>query len=137
MGVDHKNLVHEIFVACAHSCTPTPAALLHPVGAQRHPLDVAGVADRKDHILALDEIFVGLRDLGFDDFRTPRRRKLVTHIFELIADHPVEAGPAPQDIQVVDNLHGKIFKLAIDFASADRGQPLQTEFENSARLGLA
>ncbi len=69
MGRGDKHLAQEIFLADRHAGAAAAAAALRPVGRQRHPLDVAGVADGDDHRLALDQgLDIGLEldilDLG-------------------------------------------------------------------------
>ncbi len=60
-GRGDKNLAEEILLADRHAGAAAAAAPLRAIGRQRHPLDVAGMADRHDHVLALDQrLDVGL-----------------------------------------------------------------------------
>ena len=104
MRIDDKHLLDKVFVARTHPGSTAAAALLNAIGAKRHALDVAGVAHREDHILALDQIFVSLSNLAFDDFRTPRRCELVADFLELPANHFVEPSAAAQYFQIFDDL---------------------------------
>ena len=59
----------EILFARRHAGAALAAAPLRAIGRERHALDVAGVADQHDHVLALDQVLVlhvgfGLDDLG-------------------------------------------------------------------------
>ena len=56
-----KTCAEEILLADRHAGAAAAAAALRAIGRQRHPLDVAGMADRDDHVLALDQrLDVGL-----------------------------------------------------------------------------
>ena len=59
----------EILLARRHAGAALAAAALRAIGRERHALDVAGVADGDDHVLALDQVLVldlasRLHDLG-------------------------------------------------------------------------
>jgi hypothetical protein len=57
----------EILVARRHAGAALAAAALRPVGGERHALDVAGVGDGDDHVLALDQVLVLDLALAVDD----------------------------------------------------------------------
>ena len=50
-----KTCADEILLAHRHAGAAAAAAALRAIGRERHALDVAGVADRDDHVLALDQ----------------------------------------------------------------------------------
>ena len=66
----------EILLARLHAGAALAAAPLRPVGRERHALDVAGMRDGDDHVLALDQVLV--LDLAFllDDLGAARRGEL-------------------------------------------------------------
>jgi hypothetical protein len=77
--VRDEELRHEILFARRHAGTALAAAVLRPVFGERHALDVAGVADGDDHVLALDQVLVLELRPAFGDLGPARRGELVTH----------------------------------------------------------
>ena len=69
MGIGDKQTGDEILVPRLHARTPLTAAPLRPVDRQRHPLDIAAVADGDDHVFLLDQVFIILIDKLIRDFR--------------------------------------------------------------------
>src|SRR3989339_690492 len=57
MGVCDEHIFDKVFFFRASSLNPTPPPLLFSVERHRCPLDVAGMRDRHDHLLRLDECF--------------------------------------------------------------------------------
>ena len=58
MGRGDEQPGDEILLAGLHAGAALAAAALRPIGRERHALDVAGVGDGDDHVLALDQVLV-------------------------------------------------------------------------------
>ncbi len=134
VGRRHEQPGDEILVARLHAGAALAAALLRPVGRERHPLDVAEMGDGDDHVLALDQVLVLHLAFLVDDDGAARRRELLAHGGELGLDDRQDARARAQDIQVVGDLLGELVDLGGDLVAAERGQALQAQVEDG--LGL-
>ena len=132
--VRHEELGDEILLARRHAGAALAAALLRPVLGQRHALDVAGMADGDDHVLALDQVLVLEVGPALDDLGLARRRELVADRLQLVLDDRLDARARGQDVEVVADLRGELLQLLGDLVAAERGQPLQAQLEDGARL---
>ena len=124
----------EILLAGLHAGAALAAALLRPIGRQRHALDVAGVRDGDDHVLALDQVLVLHLAFLVDDDGAARRGELVLDRGELVLDDGLDAGARAQDVEIVGDLVGELVELGLDLVAAERGEPLQPQIEDG--LGL-
>ena len=124
----------EILVARLHAGAALAAAALRPVGRERHALDVAEMRDGDDHVLALDQVLV--LDLAFliDDHGAARRGEVLLHIGELVLDDALDARARAQDVEIVGDLGGELVELVLDLVAAERGEALQAQIEDRARL---
>jgi len=95
VGEDHdvgvrrgdEEVADEIFVARAHADAPLAAAALIPVGGDRRPFDIAGVADGNGHILFGDQrLDAQLARLAFDNLGAAIVAVLLAYGFELVDD---------------------------------------------------
>ena len=111
MGGGDEQPGDEILLARLHAGAALAAALLRPVGRERHALDVAGMRDGDDHVLALDQVLV--LDLAFlvDDDGAARRGELVLHGLELVLDDGLDARARAQDVEIVGDLGGELVEL--------------------------
>ena len=55
---------------------------------------------------------------------------------QLVLDDAEEAGAGAQDIEIIGDLGGVLFQSLADFLAPERGEALQAQFENAARLRL-
>ncbi len=134
VGVRHEELGDEILLARRHAGAALAAAMLRPVLGKRHALDVAGMADGDDHVLALDQVFVFELRPAFGDLGPARRRELVAHRLQLVLHDRLDARARREDVEVVADLRGELLQLLGDLVAAERGQPLQAEIEDRPRL---
>ena len=124
MGVHHEDVRHEVVLTRAHARTALAAAALRAVGRERHALEVAGVAERYDHLLALDQVFFLVLDIAGDDLGAPRRAEFLLHLDEFVAQDLHQAIPAAQDVEVIEDLPRKPLEFVADLVAAQRGEPL-------------
>ena len=124
----------EILLARLHAGAALAAAALRPIGRERHALDVAGVGDGDDHILALDQVLVLHLAFLVEDDGAARRGELVLDREQLVLDDRLDAGARAQDVEIIGDLSGELVELGLDLVAAERGQPLQAQVENG--LGL-
>ncbi len=134
MGRSDEDLAHEIFLAHRHAGAAAAAAALRAIGRQRHALDVAVVADRHDHVLALDQgLDVGL-ELEILDDGAARVGELFLDRAELLAQHLEEPRARAQDLEMRRDLGDEAGELLGDLVALEPGEALQAQFED--RLGL-
>ena len=109
----HEQPGDEILLARLHAGAALAAAALRPIGRERHALDVAGVGDGDDHVLALDQVLV--LDLAFllDDLGAARRGELLLHRRELVLDDRLDARARAQDVEIVGDLGGELVELGL------------------------
>ena len=124
----------EILLARLHAGAAFAAAPLRPIGRERHALDVAGVRDGDDHILALDQVLVFHLAFLVEDHGAARRGELVLDGGELVLDDGLDAGARAQDVEIIGDFGGELVELGLDLVAAERGEPLQPQIED--RLGL-
>ena len=134
MGRGHEQAADKILVAGLHARAALAAAALRPIGRERHALDVAGVRDRDHHVLALDQVLV--LDLAFllDDDGFARGGELALHRRKFFLDDRLHARARAQDVEIVGDFDRELVELFGNLLAAERGQPLQAQFENG--LGL-
>ena len=77
MGVGDEQAGDEILLAGLHAGAALAAAALRPVGRERHALDIAGMGDGDDHVLALDQVLVLHLAFLIDDHGAARGGELV------------------------------------------------------------
>ena len=112
---------HEILVLRAHARAALAAAPLRPVHRQRHALDITGVADGDDHVLAGDEILILHVGVGIGDLGLARGGEGLAHDGEFIADDVLHAQAGTQDIEEILDLIGDLLQLLADLVAAERG----------------
>jgi hypothetical protein len=79
--------VDEILVLHRHAGAALAAAALRAIGRQRHALDVAGMGDGDDHVLAGDQVLVVHVGPPVGDLGAARRGELVPDLgTELVLD---------------------------------------------------
>src|SRR6185503_21032994 len=111
------DLADEILLAHRHAGAAAPAAALRAVGRQRHALDVAAMAHRHDHVLALDErLDIGLELDLFDD-RAARRHELLADLAQLLAEHFEETGAAAENGEIALDLADDLVELGGDLVA--------------------
>ena len=130
MGVDDEDLRDEVLVAGAHAGPPLAAAPLRPIGRERHPLDVAAVAERDHHLLALDQVFDIVLELGLAQLGAPRVGELLAGGDQLVAQDRTQAIPVLQDVDVVLDLLDDAGELVRDLVALHGGEPLQAELQD-------
>jgi hypothetical protein len=126
----------EILVARLHAGAALAAALLRAIGRQRHALDVAGMADGDDHVLALDQVLV--LDLAgvVEIIGAARRRELVLDRVSSSLMMPNRSARASAGCRDNRRSRRELVQLLGDFLAAERGQALQAQIEDGARLRL-
>ena len=134
MRIGDKQPGDEILVPCLHAGAALATTTLRPVDRQRHPLDVAAVADRNDHILLLDQVFVVLIDQMIGNFGTAVIRQPLTRRSQLLENDIVYTRCRPKNVQIIGNLVGKLTRFIGEFLALHAGQPLQPQIENGPRL---
>ena len=128
--VDDEDLRDEVLVAGAHAGPALAAAPLRPIGRERHPLDVAAVAQRDHHLLALDQVFDIVLELGLAQLRAPRVGELLAGGDQLAAQDRAKALPVLQDVDVVLDLLDDTFELVCDLVALHGGEPLQAQLQD-------
>ena len=136
VGVNDEDPADEILLARCHAGPALAAAPLRPIGGKRHPLDVAGVADGDDHVLALDQVLLVVLELDLLDLRAPRRREFLAHLDQLVAQDAEQPFAAGQDAEIVGDLVAELLQLGTDLFTAERRQPVEAEIEDAAGLGF-
>ncbi len=134
MRVGHEELGDEVLLARRHAGAALAAAPLRPVLGKRHALDVAGMRERDDHVLALDQVLVLELAVALDDLRLARRGELVAHRDQLVLDDRLDAGARGEDVEIVADLGRQLLQLVGDLRRAERRQTLQAQVEDGARL---
>ena len=134
MGVGDEQARDEILLAGLHAGAALAAAALRPVGRQRHPLDIAVMGDGDDHVLALDQVLVLHLAFLIDDHGAARRGELVLDLDHLGLDDRLDAGAGAQDVEIVGDLGGELVELLLDLLAPERGEALQPQIEDGARL---
>ena len=117
-----------------HAGAAFAAALLRAVGGERHTLDVTGVRNRDDHLLALDQVLVFHLAFLVDDDGAARGCEFAFDGGELVLDDRLDARARAQDVEIIGDLVGELVELGLDLIAAERGEPLQPQIED--RLGL-
>ena len=123
MRVDDEYLRDEILVAGAHAGAALAAALLRPVGRERHPLDVAAVAERDHHLLALDQVFDIVLELGLAQLGAPYVGEFLAGLDQLVAEHGTQAIAVLQNVDVVLDLLHDPGELVGDLVPLHGGEP--------------
>ena len=136
MGVDHEDLGDEILFPGAHAGASLAAAALGAVGLQRHALDIAVVADRHHHVLALDQVLDIDLGLGLDQFRAARCGELFLDLQNLVPEHPAQLFPRCQDAEELADLGADLVQLRGDLVALQPGQAVQPKLQDRPRLGL-
>ena len=136
VGVGDEQVGDEILLLRRHAGAALAAAALRPVGRQRHPLDVAAVADRDDHVLALDQRL----DVGFElavlDLGPPRRAEPLPDLQQFGAQDAEQLFATAKDLQVLGDPGDHLAQVVADLVALQAGQPVQAQVEDGARLGL-
>ena len=134
MRIGHKQAVDEILVLGGHAGAALASPPLRPVGRERHPLDIAGVADRHDHVFAGDKVFVLHIRPAIGKLGAAGRRKLVTYRNQLVLDDLLDARAGGENFEIILDLDTDFLKLVGNFFPAKRCQTREPQFENG--LGL-
>ena len=92
------------------------------------------MADRNDHILALDQIFVFEVIFNVGDLGAARRGEFRADSGEFIADDGQHALARTQNVEIVSDLFAECRQLVTDFVAAQSRQALQTQIKNGAGL---
>ena len=124
----------EILLARLHAGAAFATAPLRAVGRERHALDVTGVRDGHDHVLALDQVLVFHLAFLIEDHGAARRGEVALDGGELVLDDRLDARARAQDVEIIGDLAGELVELGLDLVAAERGEPLQPQIED--RLGL-
>ena len=109
----------EILFLGRHAGAALAAALLRPVGVERHPLDPAGMGNRHHHVLALDQVLVLEVRSALGKLGLARRREFVAHRLELVLDDLADALARAEDVEVVVDLDRDLLQL---LARSPRGR---------------
>jgi hypothetical protein len=117
-----------------HPGQPLAAAPLGAVFGQGGALDVARGGHRHDHVLTLDQVLVFELGLALGDLGPARHGKAVLHVAQFVGDDALDARAGAQDVEAFLNRLRQPFKLCADLVGAKRGQPLQPQIEDRARL---
>ena len=136
MRVGDEQPRQEIRVLGGHARAALAAAILRPVKRQRHALDIALMGDGDDHVLALDEVLVlhvgaGVRNLG-----ATRRAELVAHGSQFVLDDLLDARAGRKNIKEIGYFRADLVQFVGDLVTPQRGQALQAQVEDGARLFL-
>ena len=92
------------------------------------------MADRDDHVLALDQrLDIGL-ELDIHDCGAPRVGELRLDRHDLAAQHLDEAGARAQDVEMAGDLAHQLLHFVRDLLAFETGQPLQPQVEDRACL---
>ena len=134
VGVGDEQPRDEILLAGLHAGAALAAAALRPVGRQRHALDIAVMGDGDDHVLALDQVLVLHLAFLIDDHGAARGGELVLDLDHLGLDDRLDAGAGAQDVEIVGDLGGELVEFLLDLLAPERGEALQPQIEDRARL---
>ena len=136
MGRSHEQPCDEILLARLHGGAPLAAATLRPIGRERHALDVAGVADRDDHVLALDQILVVEVRVAVENFGTARGSVSGSDRRQFSPDDVLDASTRPENIEQFGDLDRQFVQLLGDLVATKRGEARQSQLEDGAGLGF-
>ncbi len=129
-----ENLRDDILLTRRHAGAALAAAALGAIGRERHAFDVAAVAHRHHHVLALDQVLVLDLALHLDDLGEAGRAELGFDVAELTLDDVDDARARGQDRQELLDLLADLLQLVADLVAAERGQALQAQIEDGAGL---
>ncbi len=136
VGVGDEQAIDEIILLDRCRLFAASAAALGAVVGQRLALDVAGVRQRDDHVLAHDQVFEVDVGGAQNDFRTPRIAELDLHRLQFLADDGSDALGAGQDVEQVGDLLHHLLVLGNDLVLFQPRQALQAQFEDGLSLGI-
>jgi len=135
--VRNDDLRNRVLVAGGHARPALAAALLRPVGGKLHAPDIAALAHRHDHVLALDQVLLVGVDLVVGENRAALVRKAVPHALELLPDHGEQLLARAQDFQIAADALRHLLQLLCDLLPFESGQPVQAQVQDRARLRVA
>ena len=134
VGVADEDLADKILIPGRHPGTALTATPLGAIARKRNALDVTAMANRDDHVFALDQVF----DIGIE-FRilnrgAPGRPELFLNRLHFIARDLADAYRRPQNIEEVLDIDGEPVQFFGNLRLFQAGQALETQFEDRAGL---
>ena len=137
VGMRDEELLDEILVLDGCGSLAATAAPLRLVLGERLALRVAGMGNRHDHVLRLDQILGGQIDVVAVDFSAPRIAVLFADGEQLGAHDLSEPLVACEDVREIDDLRQQGRVLTDDLVLFESRQPVQPHVEDGLRLHLA
>ena len=131
-----ENLLDEVVLGGHRARLPLPAALLRAVEGNRVALDVAGVADRHDHVLVGDQVLVGQVARLAHDLGSTCVGEVLLHLAQLVLDHLEQQLFAAEDGGQAGDELLHFVQLVDDLLLLQAGEALQLHLENRLRLQL-
>uniref|UniRef100_A0A0N5A0B3 Glutamate synthase large subunit n=1 Tax=Parastrongyloides trichosuri TaxID=131310 RepID=A0A0N5A0B3_PARTI len=108
----------DVLILHRHAAAALAAAMLGPIGVQRHALDVARVGHGHDHVLARDQVFVFHLGVALADEGAAINAELILHQQQVFADDGQDVLAIRQDGQVALDGVGQGARLAEDVVAA-------------------
>ncbi len=134
MGRGREDADDGIILLHRHAAAALAAAMLGPIGVQRHAFDVAAVGDSDDHVLARDQVLVFQLIVAFADQGPARHGELLAHLQQVRTDHRQDVGAIAEQGQVALDGVGQATRLAEDVVAAEAGQAAQRQAQDGAGL---
>ena len=131
-----EELVDEVLLAGLHADLAAPAAPLRAVDRRGRALDVAGVRDRDDHVLFLDEVLHADLGLVGDDLGAARLGVLRAALLELAHDDVPEQLLVAEDGREVRDAIAQLAVLARELVLLEPGEARQAHLEDGLGLTL-
>ncbi len=136
--VGDEELVDPVVLLGLRGLLAAPAALLCAVLGQRLALDVAGMAERDDHIGRRDQVLGAELLHVVLDHAAPRAEPgqavLLAQRDQFVADDRRHALGAGEDVEQVGDLRHDLLVLADDLVLLEAGQALQPHLQDLAGL---
>ena len=132
-----KHVLDIIVVFRVHPGNTLAPALLLAIDVGGRALDITGVRHRDHAVFVRHQIFhVNVTHVGYN-FRAPGVGIETAHLDQIRLHHAIELGVIGQQLLQIDNtlLQGPVF--ALDFATLQPGQLVETHIQNGIGLQLA
>ena len=137
MGIHHRDLHHRVVITVVCSTHSLAAPPLVAVRIDRHPLDVAPLAQRHHHVLLHDELLdrLFLQLLG-NDHGAPFIGVLALHLARFPLDLVTDFLRILQQILQLCDRRQQVVVLLVQLLPFQRGQPAQLHVKYRLRLDL-
>src|SRR2546425_3888777 len=130
-------MLHEVGLDAGRAEDTFAAAALRPVGGGRHPLDIAAVRERNDHIFLWDQVFFVEFDGALEVQRGPAGiAVLLLEVAEVVLDQQHDLRLVLQEVLEVGDALDDLLVLLHDLVALEAGEAAQPHIDDGLRLAL-